>query len=858
MMIRHLMQCWRSRNATREKLALERLIARYHAFRVFLENNGRALELIGAVDRALDADDDEALNDRLVELRGICGEMVDGLNMVSDNHYQGLYEFHGRLAQTVAKLAEGLGRSSPHGPYCLALDAVDPAMDRQIGAKAANLARLRRLGLRVPDGFVITTHACRDFLKAAGLAEAIGRRLGPTVDDPTALARNARAIQEEVKRAALPEDLSAALLDAWKTLAGDRPLAVSVRSSGVAEDRAEHSFAGQFVSVLNVTAVGDVPGAYREVVASAFSPRAVAYRIGAGLAPADAEMAVLCQRMVDARCAGVMLTRDPSAADSGRMLISAVPGLGTGAVGGTAAADIYRPARPGEADTDGPPVIAEKPTAEVAAPQGGLRQIAIDADRSRQSLLSKDQLGELVQCGQVIETIAGQPQDIEWAFDPSGGLHLLQARPLRLMETGRHLPPAAGEVLLISGVCACPGRAIGRVVSGRSADQLAAIPETDDQPRILLLAQATVDAARRLQDFEAVIVERGNPADHLSCIAREYGVPMVTALNAAPALKDGCWVVLDADRGKIFAAPQDLWRQNSPVHRRNHRARRPSKRPSDPLRNELRQRVVPLNLTDAFGPTFNIRQCRSVHDLVRLMHEMTLLAMFEAGDDLMEQAGAMLKRVDLDVPFHFLVIDLGGGLAADRKRRVLSVDAIRCAPLAALCRGLSTPGLNWHAPPPASALGGLFSRTFLDGRSPRPAGSFNYAVVTEDYLNLNSRVEYHFAMLDTVCGASPMDNYIRFRFKGGGTGHERSRRRAIFLCKVLEANGFAATAVADLVTASLVGAAQPAIEQRLVMMGRLLGFSRLLDAVMDDDQTPQRLAEAFLAGRYDQRMVAPA
>jgi pyruvate,water dikinase len=152
----------------------------------------------------------------------------------------------------------------------------------------------------------------------------------------------------------------------------------------------------------------------------------------------------------------------------------------------------------------------------------------------------------------------------------------------------------------------------------------------------------------------------------------------------------------------------------------------------------------------------------------------------------------------------------------------------------------------------------LFSRTFLDGRSPRPAGSFNYAVVTEDYLNLNSRVEYHFAMLDTVCGASPMDNYIRFRFKGGGTGHERSRRRAIFLCKVLEANGFAATAVADLVTASLVGAAQPAIEQRLVMMGRLLGFSRLLDAVMDDDQTPQRLAEAFLAGRYDQRMVAPA
>ncbi len=858
-MRRRLTQWWHARRETRERLALERLTARYHAFRVFLENNGRALELIGAIDGVLDTGGAEGLNDLLAELHGVCGEMVDGLNMVSDNRYPELYEFHGRLGQTVAELAGRLERSPSHGPYCLSLDAVEPAMERQTGAKAANLARLRRLGLTVPDGFVVTTHACRAFLEAAGLTEdAIGRRLGPLVNDSAALSRGARAIQDEVKRAALPEDLVASLLAAWNTLAGDQSLAVSVRSSGVAEDRAEHSFAGQYVSILNVTAAGDLAAAFREVVAGAFSPRAVAYRIRAGLAPAEAEMAVLCQRMVDARCAGVLFTRDPAAADSGQMLISAVPGLGTGAVGGTTAADIYRPARPGEADADGPPVIAEKATAEVAAPQGGLRQIDIEADQSRQPLLNRAQLEELVRCGQLIETIAGQPQDIEWAFDHGGGLHLLQARPVRLMASGQPLPPAAGEVLLASGVCACPGRAIGRVVSGRSADRLAAIPETDDHPRILLLAQAMVDAAPRLQDFDGVIVERGNPADHLSCIAREYCVPMVTALASASALEDGRWVVLDAERGKIFAAPRDLWRHGGPVHRPRSRASRPSEQPADPLRNELRQRVVPLHLTDAFGPTFNLRQCRSVHDLVRLMHELTLLAMFEAGDDLMEQAGALLKRVDLDVPFHFLVIDLGGGLAAGRKNRVLRDSDIRCVPLAALCRGLSTPGLSWHAPPPAAALGGLFSRTLLDGRSPRPAGSFNYAVATGDYLNLNSRVEYHFAMLDTVCGDSPMDNYIRFRFKGGGTGQARSRRRALFLCRVLEANGFAATAVADLVTASLVGGAKPAIEQRLVMMGRLLGFSRLLDAVMDDDQTPQRLADAFLAGRFDQRVAEAA
>jgi pyruvate,water dikinase len=185
----------------------------------------------------------------------------------------------------------------------------------------------------------------------------------------------------------------------------------------------------------------------------------------------------------------------------------------------------------------------------------------------------------------------------------------------------------------------------------------------------------------------------------------------------------------------------------------------------------------------------------------------------------------------------------------------LSREDILSIPLTALCEGLTTPGLSWHSGPDIDALPGIMSRSMLDTRGARPAGSFNYALAARDYLNLNARVEFHFAMLDAVCGKDTHANYIRFRFKGGGAGLERGHRRAIFLRRVLEANAFYTTVAGDLITASLTGATKEVVHARLVMIGRLLGFSRFLDGVMTNDETPEKLAEAFLAGRFDTRVV---
>jgi pyruvate,water dikinase len=302
---------WRRRRELREQQALTHLTARYHAFRVFLENNARSLELIGALDRALENGEDEEIADLLEEIYAVTGELVDGLNMVSGERHLGLYGVHARLKAAIGALNAGRPHARSHGPLCLSLDAVAPGTTGQTGTKAGHLAQLRRMGLPVPVGFVVTTQACRRFLKEAGLTDTLRRRLEAVAAGTADATATADTIRAELMATPLPDDLARALLAAWTDLDPQAPPAVSVRSSGVAEDRPEHSFAGQFLSVLNVTSAEALLRAYREVVASGFGAVALAYRLRANLPAADFNMAVLCQTMVDARCAGVLLTQDP-------------------------------------------------------------------------------------------------------------------------------------------------------------------------------------------------------------------------------------------------------------------------------------------------------------------------------------------------------------------------------------------------------------------------------------------------------------------------------------------------------------------------------------------------------------------
>jgi phosphoenolpyruvate synthase/pyruvate phosphate dikinase len=154
-----------------------------------------------------------------------------------------------------------------------------------VGGKAAQLAQLVRLGLRVPEGFVI-----------------VGAAAGN-----------------------LPTEL-----DDYSTRLGGE---VAVRSSALGEDSAEASFAGQFETVLGVQGAPAIRRAVERCLASGTSGRAEAYR-NEMHAQVNGGMAVVVQRMVDAAAAGVIFTADPVTGERERIVINAVPGAGEALVGG--------------------------------------------------------------------------------------------------------------------------------------------------------------------------------------------------------------------------------------------------------------------------------------------------------------------------------------------------------------------------------------------------------------------------------------------------------------------------------------------------------------------------------------------
>jgi hypothetical protein len=218
-MFRHLLTYLHDRKLARENAALTTLKARYHTFRIFLENNGRALELLVTIDSLLHRGGAEDIRSACEELLSITGELVDGLNLLADDGYTDLYAFHGRLSsQILQHLGDLAGRPEPPQAYCLALDDLEPGLIQKIGAKAANLAHLRRMSLPVPDGFVCTTRACRQFLHSGELSEKIRKILGDLENGRLDGARASSRIKEMVLATPLPPDIVRALQDAYAGL----------------------------------------------------------------------------------------------------------------------------------------------------------------------------------------------------------------------------------------------------------------------------------------------------------------------------------------------------------------------------------------------------------------------------------------------------------------------------------------------------------------------------------------------------------------------------------------------------------------------------------------------------------------
>jgi pyruvate, water dikinase len=129
-------------------------------------------------------------------------------------------------------------------------------------------------------------------------------------------------------------------------------------------------------------------------------------------------------------------------------------------------------------------------------------------------------------------------------------------------------------------------------------------------------------------------------------------------------------------------------------------------------------------------------------------------------------------------------------------------------------------------------------------------GDPNYLLVTQDYLNLNIRLAYHYATIDSLIGPVTENNYVNFRFRGGGSSLQRRDLRARFLSDVLLSSRFSVDLRGDLVTAWLRGYPQHPSETGLELLGKLMGCARQLDMLMENESSVRHYVDRFLAGDY--------
>ena len=419
----------------------------------------------------------------------------------------------------------------------------------RVGGKNASLGEmlgnLSQLGIAVPGGFATTAEAFEQFIDEAGLTEKIAAKLGSLdVDDVLALAEAGREIRGWVEQAPLGEAFEAEIRSAYASLcerAGVEQVSVAVRSSATAEDLPDASFAGQQETLLNVVGADGVIAAVKEVFASLYNDRAIAYRVHQGFEHEQVFLSAGIQLMVrsDIGSSGVAFTIDTESGFSEVVFITAAYGLGETVVQGAVNPDefyVYKPALAAGRPAVLRRQIGDKQLRMVYAedPDERVRTEEVPAELRTQFCLSDEELTELAKMAVIIEQHYGRPMDVEWAKDGnSGKIYVVQARPetvqsRRATVLERYILERRGEVLT-------EGRAIGARIGSGKAAVIASVEDMDKvQPGDVLVTDMTdPDWEPVMKRASAIVTNRGGRTCHAAIIARELGVPAVVGCGDA-------------------------------------------------------------------------------------------------------------------------------------------------------------------------------------------------------------------------------------------------------------------------------------------------------------------------------------
>lgn len=825
---------------------------RYVSFKDLLQSNTDLANILASIDAALRGR--TPINESQVRAEATKAvfhtmRMVTSINTIAAHRYSSLIAVVEAINKRIMAELDDRPPLEVHD-LTLPMAALSAELSMAVGGKSANLGELGNvLRLPVPRGFAITTAAQEAFMGPELMEEVrkILRNADPAL--PASIAQVAEEIERRMLDASMPEELEAALLQQWDAAFGleeaEAPLMAALRSSAVAEDGV-HTFAGQYKTVLGVRR-DTLSHAFREVLASLYSPRAITYRLSHGYTQ-EASMAMCCQEMVLANAAGVAFSRHPVDLCSDAVLINGLWGLGELLVDGEAPSDAWLVRR-------GDLAIVEHTAAhknirlnlEVRDGRVVSARHAVAPELRDAFCLSDAQARDIASMVLRLEEHYQYPQDMEWAVDGNGRMFLLQSRPMHMPDgcrggMRRDAPVEGARILLDGGDVAAKGVGCGPVCHVETKADLERFPAGG----VLVTRHSSPNMVVAMERAVAIVAETGSLTGHMASVCREFNLPTLLNIAGATNLPEGEVVTVDAISARVYAG--EVTELTS-----RHRSEAPvEKTPVLALLQRVAKHITPLHLIDPKSALFTPEHCTSLHDVMRYVHEQSYTEMFRLSDSASD-AGAVAVRLRCAVPLDLYIIDLGGGLQ-NPDAPFVTPQEVTSIPFGKLLGGMLLPDVQAREPRPVNMQGFLavMSQSMIGGNqgAGERFGDRSYAIISDHYCNFSSRVGYHYAIMDAWCDDTMNKNYITFKFAGGAADEIRRERRVRSIGLILQRLGFTVEVVMDRVQARFQKYPRADVEERLDQLGRLLIMTRQMDMLMVNEDSVQLFAEKFLRGDY--------
>lgn len=455
-----------------------------------------------------------------------------------------------------------------------------------VGGKNASLgemiSHLANAGVSVPTGFATTAEAYREFLQQSGLNDKIKAELDQLdVDNIQALTETGAKIRQWIVDTPLTKALEQEIRLAFHTLSNGNPdIAVAVRSSATAEDLPDASFAGQQETFLNIRGIDNILIAIKEVFASLFNDRAIAYRVHQGFDHSLVALSAGVQYMVrsETGSSGVMFTLDTESGFRDVVFITASYGLGEMVVQGAVNPDEFYLSK--KLLNNGKHAVLRRNLGskhqkmiytQDASAGKSVAVVDVDKQERQQFALTDEELHELAKQALIIEQHYGMPMDIEWAKDGDNGkLYIVQARP-ETVKSRQSAGTMERYLLKQKGTVLVEGRSIGQRIGAGKVRIVTSVQEMDkvQDGDVLVSDMTDPDWEPVMKRASAIITNRGGRTCHAAIIARELGVPAIVGSgNATEILQDGQEVTVscaEGDTGFVYENCLDFEIQSNSV-----------------------------------------------------------------------------------------------------------------------------------------------------------------------------------------------------------------------------------------------------------------------------------------------------